>query len=164
MKSPPITEREFTALIKEHSRIINKVCFFYATDKMPYDDLRQEIYMNLWLGIGQFRGDSKLSTWVYRVAVNSALMAIRNYRSKLNTLPIDLCGNDMSSECDDAQREQLKALYDIINTLRPIDKAIILLWLDEYPYDEIAEIMGIPRNTVATKLHRIKHQLVNNGQ
>ncbi|MDE6644623.1 MAG: sigma-70 family RNA polymerase sigma factor, partial [Muribaculaceae bacterium] len=71
MKSPPITEREFTALIKEHSRIINKVCFFYATDKMPYDDLRQEIYMNLWLGIGQFRGDSKLSTWVYRVAVNS---------------------------------------------------------------------------------------------
>lgn len=164
MKSPPISEREFARIISEHSRIINKVCFFYATDKMPYDDLRQEIYVNLWLGINQFRGDSKLSTWVYRVAVNSALMAIRNYRSRLDTFPIELIGSEMSSEHDDAQREQLKALYDLINCLPPIDKALILLWLDEYPYDEIAGIMGMPRNTVATKLHRIKAKLISTNQ
>ncbi len=75
MISPPINEREFASLINEHSRIINKVSYFYASEKLPYDDLRQEIYVNIWLGLKQFRGDSKISTWIYRVAVNSALMA-----------------------------------------------------------------------------------------
>ncbi len=117
MKSPPNNEREFACLVKEHSRISNKVCFFYATDKVPFEDLRQEIYVNLWLGLKQFRGDSKLSTWIYRVAVNSALMAIRSYRSKVDTLPIDLSSCDPTSEFDDEQKEQLQAMYELINTL-----------------------------------------------
>ena len=135
MKSPPKTSREFASFVKEHSRIINKVCWVYATPKVPYEDLRQEILTNLWLSAGQFRGTSKISTWVYRVAVNSALMAIRNYKPKVETLPFEISVADISSEADDNRAEQLAALHELINQFLPIEKAIILLWLDEYSYE-----------------------------
>ena len=159
MKSPPLNEREFVCLIKEHSRIINKVCYFYATEKMSYEDLRQEVYVNLWLSINQYRGDSKLSTWIYRVAVNTALMAMRTSKSKLETVPIDFGLIDISSEIEDEQKENLQTLYAMISRLEDMEKAIILLWLDDYSYEEIAETLGMKRNTVATKLHRIKEKL-----
>lgn len=159
MKSPPINEREFALLIQENSRIINKVCYFYATDKMPFEDLRQEIYVNIWLGLSQFRGDSKISTWIYRVAVNSALMTIRSSKPRLDTVSLDFGLPGISTEIDDAQRENLQTLQSLINRLEDIEKAIILLWLDEYTYDEIAETLGMKRNTVAVKIHRIKEKL-----
>ncbi|MDE6577315.1 MAG: sigma-70 family RNA polymerase sigma factor, partial [Muribaculaceae bacterium] len=160
MESPPKTSKEFESFIKEQSRIINKVCWVYATPKVPYEDLRQEIITNLWLCIDQFRGTSKLSTWVYRVAVNSALMAIRNYNPKVDTLPFEISDIDRVSEAEDNRNEQLLILHELISQLLPIEKAIILLWLDEYSYEEIAEIIGIERNNVATKLHRIKNKLI----
>ena len=159
MISPPINEREFASLINEHSRIINKVSYFYASEKLPYDDLRQEIYVNIWLGLKQFRGDSKMSTWIYRVAVNSALMAIRSLKPRIETIPMDFSILDISSEIDDMQKENLQQLYSLINRLEEIEKAIILLWLDEYSYDEIADTLGLKRNTVAIKIHRIKNKL-----
>ncbi len=164
MESPPKTSREFDSFIKEHSRIINKICWVYATPKVPFEDLRQEILTNLWLGLDQFRGTSKISTWVYRVAVNSALIAIRNYKPKVETLPFELLGADISSETDENKAAQLSALHEMIDRLLPIEKAIILLWLDEYSYEEIAEIIGIERNNVATKLHRIKNKLISNSK
>ncbi|MCX4258841.1 MAG: sigma-70 family RNA polymerase sigma factor [Muribaculaceae bacterium] len=159
MTSPPINEREFASLINEHFRIINKVSYFYASEKLPYDDLRQEIYVNIWLGLKQFRGDSKISTWIYRVAVNSALMAIRSLKPRIETIPMDFSILDISSEIDDMQKENLQQLYSLINRLEEIEKAIILLWLDEYSYDEIADTLGLKRNTVAIKIHRIKNKL-----
>ena len=155
MTDPPINERDFASLIKQHSRIINKVSYFYATDKLPFDDLRQEIYVNIWLGLKQFRGDSKISTWIYRVAVNSALMALRSSKSTIGTVSVDFGLLDLSSEIDDAQKENLQ----VLNRLEDMEKAIILLWLDEYSYDEIADTLGIKRNTVAVKIHRIKDKL-----
>lgn len=159
MTSPPINEREFASLIQQYSRIINKVSYFYATDKLPFDDLRQEIYVNIWLGFSRFRGASKMSTWIYRVAVNSALMAIRSSRQRIETVPIDFGLPDISSEIDDTQRENLQILHTLINKLEDIEKAVILLWLDEYSYDEIADTLGLKRNTVAVKIHRIKDKL-----
>ena len=159
MTSPPINEREFASLINEHFRIINKVSYFYASEKLPYDDLRQEIYVNIWLGLKQFRGDSKISTWIYRVAVNSALMAIRSLKPRIETIPMDFSILDISSEIDDMQKENLQQLYSLINRLEEIEKAIILLWLDEYSYDEIADTLGLKRTTVAIKIHRIKNKL-----
>lgn len=135
MESPPINEREFASLIQEHSRIINKVCYFYATDKMPFDDLRQEIYLNIWLGLNQFRGESKMSTWIYRVAVNSALMTFRSSRPRIETVSLDLGLLNASTEIDDTERENLQTLLSLINRLEDIEKAIILLWLDEYSYE-----------------------------
>ena len=159
MKSPPINEREFASLIQEHSRIINKVCYFYATDKMPFDDLRQEIYLNIWLGLNQLRGESKMSTWIYRVAVNSALMTFRSSRPRIETVSLDLGLLNASTEIDDTERENLQTLLSLINRLEDIEKAIILLWLDEYSYEEIADTLGLKRNTVAVKIHRIKEKL-----
>lgn len=159
MTSPPINEKEFASFIRQHSRIINKVSYFYATPKLPFDDLRQEIYINLWLGLKDSRGDSKVSTWVYRVAVNSALMALRSTGRKVETVDMDLASLELSTELDDSQRENLQALHSLINRLEEIEKAIILLWLDEFQYEEIAETLGMKRNTVATKIHRIKEKL-----
>lgn len=159
MTDPPTNERDFASLIKQHSRIINKVSYFYATDKLPFDDLRQEIYVNIWLGLKQFRGDSKISTWIYRVAVNSALMALRSSKSNIETVSVDFGLLDISSEIDDAQKENLQVLHSLINRLEDMEKAIILLWLDEYSYDEIADTLGLKRNTVAVKIHRIKDKL-----
>ena len=160
MTDPPTTERDFASFIKQHSRIINKVSYFYATDKLPFDDIRQEIYVSIWLGLNQFRGNSKMSTWIYRVAVNSALMALRSSKPKIETVSVDFGLLEASTEIDDAQKENFQALHSLINRLEDIEKAIILLWLDEYSYDEIADTLGLKRNTVATKIHRIKDKLV----
>lgn len=159
MTDPPTNEKDFASLIRQHSRIINKVSYFYANDKLPFDDLRQEIYVNIWLGLKQFRGDSKMSTWIYRVAVNSALMALRSSKPKIETVSLNFGLLDISSEADDVQRENLQALQSLINRLEDIEKAIMLLWLDEHSYDEIADIIGLKRNTVAVKIHRIKDKL-----
>ncbi len=159
MTSPPITDKEFAEIIRQHSRIINKVSYFYATEQMPFDDLRQEIYVNIWRALPQFKGDSKISTWIYRVAVNSALMSLRSSKPKVETVSLDFGLPDVSSEIDDEQKENLQTLYSFVNRLEAIEKAIILLWLDEYSYEEIADALGLKRNTIATKIHRIKTKL-----
>lgn len=159
MESPPYTERDFVRLVKEHSRIINKVCYFYSSEKLPFEDLRQDVYINIWQGLQYFRGESKFSTWIYRVAVNSALMAIRTSKNRPETETIDLSSFNLTTEIDDVQKENLQMLYDLINRLEDLEKAIILLWLDEHSYDDIAEILDLKRNTVATKIRRIKEKL-----
>lgn len=100
-----------------------------------------------------------MSTWIYRVAVNAALMALRSSKRRLETVSVDFGLLDFSTEIDDAQRECLHHLHSLIDRLEDIEKAIILLWLEEYSYDEIAETLGLKRNTVATKIHRIKNKL-----
>lgn len=152
-------EKEFANLIRAHSRIINKVSYFYASGWLPFADLRQEICINIWLGLDGFRGESKMSTWIYRVAVNTALMAIRTSRHKTVATDGDLeiCKDcvEMSVAC----QEDLQALRGLIDGLEDMEKAVILLWLDEYTYEAIADTLGLKRNTVATKLHRIKEKL-----
>lgn len=100
-----------------------------------------------------------MSTWIYRIAVNSALMALRSSKSKIETISLDFGLLNISSELDDTQKENLQAMHSLINRLEDMEKAIILLWLDEYPYDEIADTLGLKRNTIATKIHRIKEKL-----
>ncbi len=100
-----------------------------------------------------------MSTWIYRVAVNSALMALRSSKQKVETVSFDLGRLDISSEIDDAKRENLQTMHALISRLEDVEKAIILLWLDDYPYNEIADTLGLKRNTVAIKIHRIKEKL-----
>lgn len=159
MTSPPISEKEFSNIIRKHSSMINKISYFYASEQLPFEDLRQEIYVNLWQALPHYKDHSKLSTWIYRVAVNSALMTLRSSKTRYKTVSVDFNICDLSSELDDIQKENLQTLYSLINRLDPIDKAVILLWLDEYSYEDIAEAVGLKRNTVATKIHRIKKEL-----
>ena len=86
-------------------------------------------------------------------------MAIRSSKTKPDTVTIDFSSLDLTTEIDDTQKENLQMLYDLINRLEDIEKAIILLWLDEHTYDEIADTLGLKRNTVATRIHRIKEKL-----
>ena len=159
MKSPPELEALFTSLVKENSRIINSVCYFYSSDSIPFEDLRQEVYINIWKGLDQFRSDSKASTWIYRIAINTALMAIRTGKKKINTVPIDSMVLNISQETENSHKDRLEILNNLIEKLDDIEKAIILLWLDEYSYEEIAEAMGLKKSNVATKIFRIKEKL-----
>ena len=159
MKSPPELEALFTFLIKENSRIINSVCYFYSSDSIPFEDLRQEVYINIWKGLDKFRSDSKASTWIYRIAINTALMAIRTGKKKINTVPIDSIVLNISQETENPHKDRLGILNNLIEKLDDIEKAIILLWLDEFSYEEIAETMGLKKSNVATKIFRIKEKL-----
>ena len=159
MKSPPENETVFNSLIKENSRIINSVCYFYSSDIIPFEDLRQEVYINIWKGLDQFKSESKVSTWIYRIAINTALMALRAGKKRVNTIPIDLTVFNIYRQTDNSLQDRLETLNGLIEKLDDIEKAIILLWLDEYSYEEIAETMGMKKSNVATKIFRIKEKL-----
>ena len=142
MKSPQEKETFFTIIIKDYSRIINSVCFFYSSENIPFEDLRQEVYINIWKGLGQFKSESKVSTWIYRIAINTALMAIRTSKKRINIVPLDNTLLNIPHEIGDFQQDLLETFNSLIEKLDEIEKAIILLWLDEYSYEEIAETMG----------------------
>lgn len=160
MVDPPQKEKEFIHLIEQHSKLINQICYFYSSKQTPFEDLRQEVYINIWNGIDKYRGESKISTYIYRIAVNSVLMALRSSRTKIETVPIDFELN-FAIPFDDEQKEKLDIMYQLINSLDEIEKAIILLWLDEKSYQEIASIVGFTKENIATKIYRIKKKLSN---
>ena len=150
----------FTAMVGRHEKIIFSVCFFYATYEVPFDDLRQEVLVSLFKGYLNYRRECSESTWVYKVCINTCLFSLRKLTPKVKTisfdeLPVIYFQDDHNYEL----REKLEWLYSLIAQLNPMDKALILMWLDELSYEEIASNMGIPRNTVASRLYRIKEKL-----
>ncbi len=151
-------DREFSELIDKYERLIAKVCYFYAVDVDDFNDLRQESLINLWRGFGSFRGSSSVSTWVYRVCLNSCVSFFRKNNRKRSSVPIEQLPDMIAPDADKA--ELMREMYALINRLTKSEKAIVLLWLDQRGYDEIAEIMGVPRNTVASRLRRVKEKLV----
>ena len=121
-------------------------------------DLRQEVLINLWKGYPQFKGTAQLSTWIYRVSLNTCITFCKKLRNKEESLPIEsLLAGDVID--DNSKTEHLREMYRLIYQLNRMEKAIILMWLDERSYEEIAEVCGMPRNTIATKLRRIKEKL-----
>lgn len=150
-------EKEFELLTYQYGGIISKVCFFYSSDAEHYKDLRQEVLANLWKGFDGFRGSAKVSTWIYRVSLNSCISFHRKHERNMNVTSIDEMTELVDPTVD--RPELLREMYRLINLLGKIEKAVILLWLDERSYDEISEVTGLPRNTVASKLHRIKDKL-----
>ena len=122
------------------------------------EDLFQEITLQAWKAFKKFRGDAKFSTWLYRVALNTAITFYRNDKRKPNLITTDTLP-EQSEGAYDPIEEQVKALYAAIGDLSKIDKAIVMLYLDDYPYAEIGEMMGISANNVAVKMNRIKIKL-----
>lgn len=156
---------DYSAMIKRHEKIIFSVCFFYATTATPFEDLRQEVLISLFKGYRHFRHESSESTWVYKVCINPCLFSLRKFSPKVKTVSLDeLPVTGMQESTDNDFMHRLEWLHRAISTLGPMDKAIILMWLDELSYDEIAANMGIPRNTIATRLHRIKNRLSSNKE
>ena len=158
MSASPEKEKRFMAIVDDNRRMIYKVCYMYADDDEHFKDLYQEVLANLWQGLDSFRGDARMSTWLYRTAINTCVTYFRrnakhdNGKVGLETLA-DTPGDDRDHQ------SELRQMYRLIGGLDRMEKAIILMWLDEKSYDEIAGVTGLPRNTVATRLHRIKQKL-----
>lgn len=164
-KIPEATEsvghEAFIRLIEAEKKTIDKVCFFYSSSKLEFDSMRQDVLINLWRGLPGFRGECRKSTWVYRICLNTCVASFRIKDRRRGMLPLDVAGDVVS---EDAENEHVEQLYNLIDTLAPAEKALILMWLDGFTYDEIAETAGCGRNTVATRLRRIKELLINKAQ
>jgi RNA polymerase sigma factor, sigma-70 family len=153
----PRKEEEFISMINTYNRVIYKICCIYATDSNNVNDLYQETVLNLWKGYENFKGQSKVSSWIYRVGINTCISFYRRNKKHLETIPLAADHDNIDDSND--YMNQLKEMYRLINQLNKIEKAIILLWLDEKPYDEIADVMGMNKNTIASKLKRIREKL-----
>lgn len=152
--------QSFTAMVGRHEKIIFSVCFFYASNDVPFDDIRQEVLISLYKGYRNYRHESSESTWVYKVCINTCLFSLRKFSQKIEAISFDEIPNvQFQEENHNETKGKLEWLYSLISQLNPMDKALILMWLDELSYEEIAMNMGIPRNTVASRLHRIKEKL-----
>lgn len=151
-------EKEFMAVIREYDRVIYKVCYMYTSPNAPLSDLYQDVVLNLWRAYTKFRKECKISTWIYRIALNTCISFIRKEKNvpELISLTHQI---DWITERKDPQNEMIRQLYRMINQLGQLDKSIILLYLEEKSYDEIAEITGLSITNVATKLNRIKEKL-----
>lgn len=150
-------ELEFSAVISANSRLIDKICFFYSSDPQEYEDLRQDIHINIWRGLVNFRDESRKSTWIYRICMNTCVSSWRKNGRHKGALPIDSIAEPSDEESN--PNESLEQLHYLISMLNPAEKSLLMMWLDERSYDEIAEVTGFNRNTVATKLRRIKEKL-----
>ena len=151
-----ITEREFTQLVHEQKSTIYTVCYMFARDKDEAADLFQDVLINLWKGIGKFRNDSEISTWVYRVSLNTCISADRKKR-KMPTTRLDM--NIDLFDDDDTDSRQIQVLRQRIQRLQPLDRAIVLLWLESLSYQEIADIVGLTPKDSSVRLTRIRLQL-----
>lgn len=153
-------EKEFIRLINLYPAILYKVCNIYCKEEEAKKDLFQEIVLQLWKAFPSFRNESSASTWIYRIALNTA---ISNYR-KEHRKPIVSSLSKLAfqiSEPDDASylQEQINQLYQAVGHLSTIEKALIMLYLDDKSYNEIAIILGITKSNVGVKLNRIKAKL-----
>ncbi|MBP5323401.1 MAG: sigma-70 family RNA polymerase sigma factor [Bacteroidaceae bacterium] len=150
-------EELFARLVREHKSTIYTVCYMFSSDDEEVKDLFQETLINMWKGLEGFREESKLSTWIYRVALNTCLTQERKKRREVPRVPLSMDINLF--EDDDASSRQARQLHQRINQLALVDRAIVMMWLEGMSYDEIGAVVGIKAQNVAVKLFRIKEQL-----
>ena len=151
-----LNESQFAQIIRENKGTIYTVCYMFSKDKEEVDDLFQEALIKLWQGLSSFKGDSDLKTWIYKVTLNSCISIDRKKKSR-KTQPL-MEGIDLFDK-NDADNKQTDMLHARIQRLQPFDRAIVLLWLENMSYQEIAQIVGIEVKNVSVRLYRIKEQL-----
>ncbi len=156
IRSEESDEAIFMQIYNRYSRIVDKVCFTFASDNDDYNDLRQDAWLNIWRGIDSFRGESKQSTWIYRVAINSCVSTARSSKKHKCNVHID-AADLYTAETTDS--DSIERLHYLLSCLNPVDRSITLLRLEDLDYEEIAKIMGMPRNTIATRLRRTRIKL-----
>jgi RNA polymerase sigma-70 factor (ECF subfamily) len=157
-------ESLFRRWLDEHTGLLLKVVRSFANGPTDADDLFQEILLQVWLSLPGFRAESKETTWLYRVALNTALAWHRRekpHRSRQSTLSLATVAADSGREPGDAlvSREAVDQLYAAIRALPPPKRALVLLYLDGFSYAEIAEVVGISETNVGVRLHRIRNEL-----
>ncbi|HLV93314.1 MAG TPA: RNA polymerase sigma factor [Aequorivita sp.] len=153
-------EHKFVTQLKENQRIVHKICRLYTYDDDSHNDLFQEITIQLWKAYPKFRGDSKFSTWMYRVALNTAITLYRKSKRSIKTQDFEnLSFKIASEEFDDTEEKQLALMYKAVKELNDIDKALVFLYLEDKSFREIAETLGISEVNARVKMNRIRGKL-----
>lgn len=153
-------KNEFLNIISENQGIIHKVCGVYCDTTEDREDLFQEIVAQLWRSFPSFRNESKVSTWMYRVSLNTAITHFKKDKRRPDKDGIEFSVMQIAAfEYDDFQDERIKLLQKAILQLTGIEKSIVLLYLEDKKYEDIAEIVGISQNYVRVKMNRIKSKL-----
>ncbi len=157
-------EEKFNQIVKDNSERIRRICQYYNSNEQDQDDMFQEILINIWKSLDNFRGDASISTWVYRIAVNTALTytgkAYKNMKLNINDVSqLNIIDFDNDFELKMKEEYQFEALQIELNTLSVIDKSLISLMLEGLSMKEISEVIGITEPNVKVKIHRIKQQL-----
>ncbi len=142
-------------MVKEHKDTIYTVCFMFSKDSDEVSDLFQEVLINLWKGYESFQNRSGIDTWIWKVSFNTCISYERN--KKRTSLPLNMDINLFEDKDEDSR--QIRQLYDRIHRLKPFDRAIVLLWLENMSYEEIGSIVGISVKNVSVRLYRIKEEL-----
>ncbi|MDD3458540.1 MAG: sigma-70 family RNA polymerase sigma factor [Weeksellaceae bacterium] len=154
-------ETKFTKLIENNQGIVHKICRIYTDSPEAHEDLFQEIVLQLWKSFDSFQGDSKFSTWMYRVGLNTAITLIRKKNRTIKTSSIDSQAyfDVASKETDELQQERLNLLYGSIKKLNDVERALVLLYLEDLPYREISATLGITEVNARVKMNRVKEKL-----
>lgn len=153
-------EKKFVNLLEQNQNIVHKICRIYAYDEASHKDLFQEISIQLWKAYPKFRGDAKFSTWMYRVALNTAISLYRKKKRSIRTTSITEFEFKLSEEkYDDETEANLKLMYQAIKELNDIDKALVFLYLEDRNYKEISETLGISEVNARVKMNRVKKKL-----
>ena len=154
-------EKEFVEIIKANQGLIYKVTKVYTYNKEDQQDLYQDIVYQLWKSYASFRNESKVSTWMYRVALNTSITYLNKSKRKGRPMPIDEAMLNEPAIPDTLQEERMETLYAVIQKLNPVEKGIILLYLEGRTYEEIESITGFTATNVGTRLSRIKQKIMS---
>ncbi len=152
-------QKEFSQLIKGNQGLIIKVSRLYTNTLEDEQDLFQEIVLQLWRSYDSFKGNSKISTWMYRVALNTAITLFRKKTKSPLTSELDEVHFEYEQEQDDEKQAQISLLYKVIKLLPNVERAIVMMYLDDVSYKEIAETLGITEVNARVKMNRLKKTL-----
>lgn len=153
-------EHKFVTELQDNQNIVHKVCTLYTNDRDSHNDLFQEITIQLWKAYPKFRGEAKFSTWMYRVALNTAITLYRKNKKRIDTADYEsVIFKIKADEYDQTEELQLKLMYKAVKQLGDVDKALVFLYLEDKNYTEIAETLGISEVNARVKMNRIKTKL-----
>lgn len=152
-----VSEREFIGIITAHHDTIRRICWSFAGTHADYEDMRQDALVNIWRGLDRWRDESSLRTWIYRVTLNTCVSTWRKTSRRPSASCISYADN--LSDGSHHRYEDIQWLHTLLAALSPADRAIIVMWLDRLSYDEIGEVMGMNRNTVATRVSRARRRM-----
>ncbi|MCB0664631.1 MAG: sigma-70 family RNA polymerase sigma factor [Saprospiraceae bacterium] len=152
-------EEQFIHMIRKHEGILFKTSTVYTRTREDQQDLYQEIVVQLWRAFPRFRQESSISTWIYRIALNTAITYLRRVKRREKEIPIDQLILQYTDNQDPVFEDRVKMLYRYIEQLSDLDKGIMLLFLEDKSYEEIAEIIGISVSNVGTRLSHKKKKM-----
>jgi RNA polymerase sigma-70 factor (ECF subfamily) len=153
-------EHKFVTELQDNQNIVHKVCTLYTNDRDSHNDLFQEITIQLWKAYPKFRGEAKFSTWMYRVALNTAITLYRKSKKRIDTKDYEaVIFKIKADEYDETEEQQLKLMYKAVRQLGDVDKALVFLYLEDKNYTEISETLGITEVNARVKMNRIKTKL-----